>query len=657
MRYLLFSFAFILTSNHMLAQTGLVYNVKIKPGNAIKTLPDNKHTAITSGKDILLVDNSTGQVIVSFEGHSGNVTDLDTNEDGSLLVSSSMDNTLIVWDVNARTKLVTLIGHEKSVTHGKFISSSKIASASNDNSMKVWDVETGKIINSYVDHSKKLKSLAVSTTSIATGGSDNKITIRNVEDGEVRNQFVAADAAISALAFDGKGEKLIAGSDDGTVKVWEIANGKLLKERSGKGKINNIQIANDNLHILVAGSSCTIYSLPNLDIRKEIDQVSSMVLDASFTPDGANLFFLEEFVSSARYWNISELNIAHVVRLTNDADKTAPQIYLSSPAKIIDNRVVHYEDLLKIQGSVIDDYGVQNLKVNGIVTPIAQNGSFVINLPLSIGDNFVTIEANDVNNNTSVKKFIVSKKNMDGEIAYDATEAKNYLLVIGINEYSHWPRLFNAVKDANDVVNTLLSLYNFEYNEVKLITNEQATRSNIYKTLRSYVNLVGPQDNFMIYYSGHGYFDGVLNEGYWVPVDARLNNNGDYLSNSDISKIIASINSQHTFLVADACFSGSLFNEQTRGYAENVEKYKSRWGLASGRLETVSDGQAGNNSPFTQNFVKYLKENKKEKVAVSELVQFVKIQVSEVSDQTPIGNPLKGVGDEGGEFIFYKKKY
>jgi len=272
-----------------------------------------------------------------------------------------------------------------------------------------------------------------------------------------------------------------------------------------------------------------------------------------------------------------------------------------------------------------------------------------------MGENFITIEITDINQNTALKKFIATRKNMDGT-AYDPGDATNYLLVVGINKYEHWPQLYNAVRDANDVVSALLGLYDFEFANVTLITDDQASRSNLYNTLRGFVNKVGPKDNFMIYYSGHGYFDEVLNEGYWVPSDARVNQTGDYLSNSDISKIIANIDSQHTFLVADACFSGSLFNESSRGYAENVEKFRSRWGLASGRLETVSDGTVGTNSPFAQSFIHYLKTNDKSKVAVSQLVQYVKIEVAETSDQTPIGNPLKGVGDEGGEFVLYKKQ-
>ena len=128
-----------------------------------------------------------------------------------------------------------------------------------------------------------------------------------------------------------------------------------------------------------------------------------------------------------------------------------------------------------------------------------------------------------------------------------------------------------------------------------------------------------------------------------------------YMPNAQLLKIIENINSQHTFLVADACFSGSLFAPANRGYSENVEKFKSRWGLASGRLEFVSDGALGTNSPFSQGIIQFLMTNKQAKVPVSDMVQYVKKKVAETTDQTPVGNPLKVAGDEGGEFIFYRR--
>ena len=348
---------------------------------------------------------------------------------------------------------------------------------------------------------------------------------------------------------------------------------------------------------------------------------------------------------------------SQITVMRNKKDQSAPMVYLSSPSNIKNERVTVFEDIIKITGTVIDESGIQQLTVNNTVTPIKTNGVFSIFLPLNVGETAITIEAKDVNQNIALKKFTIERKNTDGTV-YSPEAAKNYLLVIGINNYNSptWPMLNNAVADAEAVRDVLTTRYNFDSLDVTVLLNEQATRSNIYEALRRYIEKISSRDNLMIYYSGHGYFDKLLSEGYWVPVDAQGNDVSAYVPNSQILKIIENINSQHTFLVADACFSGSLFAATNRSYADHVEKYKSRWGLASGRLEVVSDGTIGTNSPFAQSFVGFLQNNTDPKVAVSDLVQYVKKKVTEINNQTPMGNPLNGVGDEGGEFVFYKRK-
>ena len=340
--------------------------------------------------------------------------------------------------------------------------------------------------------------------------------------------------------------------------------------------------------------------------------------------------------------------------LRNEKDQTPPMIYLSTPSNIREDHVVVYEQMVKITGIVMDESGVQQLTVNNTLTPVKSNGAFTIYLPLNVGSNGITIEVKDVNQNIALKKFTIERKNTDGTL-YDPTGATNYLLIIGIDNYDTWPRLNNAVTDAEAVKQVLTSTYNFDAQNTTVLYNKEASRSNIYQALRNLIEKISPGDNLLIYYSGHGYFDKLLSEGYWVPVDGSRNDVSSFVENSQVLKIIENINSQHTFLVADACFSGSLFASTSRGYTEQVEKYKSRWGLASGRLETVSDGTAGTQSPFALSFINFLKNNTQSKVPVSDLIQYVKKKVSEESSQTPIGNPLKGVGDEGGEFVFYKR--
>ncbi|TAF67553.1 MAG: caspase family protein [Cytophagales bacterium] len=248
------------------------------------------------------------------------------------------------------------------------------------------------------------------------------------------------------------------------------------------------------------------------------------------------------------------------------------------------------------------------------------------------------------------------KKDEDLDLDFDVSaDASNYLLIIAVDKYTFWKPLHNAVKDANDVKKVLLEKYRFDLANVYELYNEQVTLENVRATFEKIKEKIAGNDNLLIYFSGHGFYDASFDEGYWIPYNGKVGQVSTYIPNTNVLKYIAAINSRHTFLIADACFSGSLFSEQNRGYIEKVEQIKSRWGLTSGNIEFVSDGKQGENSPFAHYLVKFLKENLKDRFPVSELIQYVKIAVSDNTSQTPIGNPLRNVGNEGGEMVFYLK--
>ena len=235
-----------------------------------------------------------------------------------------------------------------------------------------------------------------------------------------------------------------------------------------------------------------------------------------------------------------------------------------------------------------------------------------------------------------------------------APQGKNYLLAIAIDRYTEAPQLYNCVKDATDLVQLLTSKYQFELTEVETLYDGEATQSNILRVFRSYVGTITPNDNLIIYYSGHGTYDPVFDEGYWIPVDGHLDNQGSFISNSKITKILRAIKSHHTFLIADACFSGTLAQVKYVGLGR-LERNPSRWVLTAGRNEPVVDGTPGDNSPFAGSILEYLKQNSDKNVFVSDLVQYVKASVGNNSEQIPVGNALQGVGDKGGEFVFRHK--
>ena len=240
---------------------------------------------------------------------------------------------------------------------------------------------------------------------------------------------------------------------------------------------------------------------------------------------------------------------------------------------------------------------------------------------------------------------------------------KYYALIIGINNYSgEWPKLKNAVNDASVVANVLKEKYSF--NQVKMLINEEATREGILAAFEWLMNTIGENDNLLIYYSGHGEYNEEMGKGFWVPADATEKSLAGYISNEDIRSFLNGINSKHTLLVTDACFSGDIFRgktmtipyENSTRYYRKIYSLNSRKALTSGGVEPVLDRGKNGHSIFAYYFLKALNDNSERYFDAGQIYNSLKIPVVNNSYQQPAYSPISNTGDEGGQFIFIKKE-
>ena len=237
---------------------------------------------------------------------------------------------------------------------------------------------------------------------------------------------------------------------------------------------------------------------------------------------------------------------------------------------------------------------------------------------------------------------------------------KSWFFGIGINKYKEFPDLQNAVKDVVDIKNLLVEEYGLPKENVQLLFDEEATEENIIHRLDKLMEAVGPNDKLLIYYSGHGHLNKTSGTGFWIPSDAKKDKTSRYIRNSTIRDYINSINSRHTLLISDSCFSGSLFasgaNRSSSLAMTELEERPSRWAICSGRHdEEVYDGQPGANSPFAESILDALRYNKRAHFNVAKLADQVIEQTRANYEQLPEGNPLYGVGHKGGQYVFHKE--
>lgn len=350
-------------------------------------------------------------------------------------------------------------------------------------------------------------------------------------------------------------------------------------------------------------------------------------------------------------------------------DTVAPTIVILEPAKTRGMKLTSSEKTVLVKGKATDASGIYEVSINGVEASLTPNGDFSAQIKLAVGDNSVSVKAVDTKNNVAEQTFSITRDAAsqvpDNTVSANVAETgagKYYALVIGIDKYSgEWPALSNAAHDASGVADVLRSEYKFD--KVTTLLDREATRVNIIKQMEWLADSAKKNDNVLIFYSGHGDYKKNLNKGYWVPVDAQSESTVDFISNSDIQTFLGGIPSKHTFLIADACFSGDIFRgmeetvkkDDAQRYYEEVDRRASRQAMSSGGLEPVMDGGREGHSVFTYYLLKALKENNNPYLDAGQLYDDIKVSVANNSDQTPIFNAVKNTGDEGGQFVFRKK--
>ena len=237
---------------------------------------------------------------------------------------------------------------------------------------------------------------------------------------------------------------------------------------------------------------------------------------------------------------------------------------------------------------------------------------------------------------------------------------KNRALIMGVSKYKYedaqLQSLDRPASDAQQVYDQLTRNYTFEPADVILL--KDPTRQEIIDALDKLSHVTTEKDNLLVFYAGHGYWDKQRELGYWLPSDAKRESRSNWISNSDVKDnlAMASIKSKHTLLITDACFGGSIF--KSRGMTSErllqlSEMYRdpSRKAMTSGNLSTVPD-----KSIFLQQLIKKLSDNQDEYLPAITLFTRMYEPITNNSLTLPVYGVIQGAGDEGGDFIFERRK-
>jgi len=264
---------------------------------------------------------------------------------------------------------------------------------------------------------------------------------------------------------------------------------------------------------------------------------------------------------------------------------------------------------------------------------------------------------------TQVEGAVVKQPLLNQDSLQGIPFGNYYALVIGNNNYQHYPQLKTAVNDAKRAAKVLSEKYGFK---TRLLLN--ADRYTILSALNKIRANLGKKDNLLIYYAGHGEIDADNQRGYWLPVDAEQGNTANWISNLDITDMLNVIDAKHIMVVADSCYSGTMSTTaQTRmnlglndtakrsKWIRIMAKTRARVVLSSGGIKPVLDAGNGKHSVFANAFLNAL-ENNSSVIEGYQLYQKINRTVQNAAaryqlEQIPRYSPVRHGGGLG-EFFF-----
>jgi hypothetical protein len=345
--------------------------------------------------------------------------------------------------------------------------------------------------------------------------------------------------------------------------------------------------------------------------------------------------------------------------LKTENDFAAPIIELREPLRLSSVKLktdmsapdtITTESSFSLKGFAKDQNGVALVLVNGeeAQLKVTDDGAeFSYEALLAIGRNEIDIRAIDRFKNES-KMLVVVRRDQS------LIRGGFYALIIAVQDYQSpgVTTLQFPVQDAQNLVSILTTSYSFSPANVAFLKNP--SRTAIIQALDKIAGKLTAEDNLLIFYAGHGYWDEQLKQGFWLPVDASQTSRSEWISNGTIRDYVAGVAAKHTLVISDACFSGGIFKTKDAfpiiaGTSRDMYKMPSRKAITSGALKEVPD-----KSVFVQYLLKRLKENK-ESLLTSEAL-FLSLRTAVVNNnpsrQAPQFGEIRETGDEGGDFVF-----